>query len=100
VAAHAKFYGKRQTRLLALLTMGESLAAAARAVNVSCNTVNRHRRADPVFAEAVRAAREQRVPELVVEVPDWRVIAAQLEREHPERWALPGGDPFDFDPQA
>jgi hypothetical protein len=63
-------------------------------------TVNRHRRADPVFAEAVRAARAQRVPELVpVEPPDWRVIAAQLEREHPEHWKLPGdGDPFNFGP--
>jgi hypothetical protein len=98
-----KLKGKREQRLLALLAFGESLTAACRAVGVSTVTVNRHRRADPAFAELVRDARESRASgTLEIELPDWRVVAAQLEAEHPARWALPGGagDPLDFDPLA
>jgi hypothetical protein len=99
VPAHAKLRGRRETRLLALLSLGEPLAAACRAVGVAPATVNRHRRADPAFAELVRAAREFGAPALIAD-PDWREIAAQLQAEDPARWAPPGDafDAFDFDP--
>jgi len=40
-------------------------------------TVQRHMRADPQFREAVRACREQRVPDAMVALaePDWRAHA-------------------------
>jgi hypothetical protein len=103
VAAHLKLTGRREQRLLALLSLGESLTAACRAIGVSTVTVNRHRRADPSFAELLRDARSRRASStLEIELPDWRVVARQLEAEHPTRWALPGGasDAFDFDPLA
>jgi hypothetical protein len=93
--APPKLTGDRERRLLTLLTIGEPLEAACRAINVSSTSVRKRARRDPEFAERVAAARERRAPTLVQ--PDWREIAAQLEAEHPERWALPddGGDPFD-----
>jgi hypothetical protein len=99
-----KLKGSRERRLLALLTFGESLTAASRAVGVTTTTVNRHRRADPAFAERLSAARENRAPDpLPIEPTNWREVAAQLEAENPERWASPG-DPLDafrdFDPLA
>jgi hypothetical protein len=104
--APMKLRGKRERRLLALLAFGESLSAASRAIGVSTRTVKRHRRADPVFDEAVRAARENRVPAFVpIEPMDWREVARRLEASDPLRWAL-RGDPldafaaFDFDPLA
>jgi len=90
VPAQLKLRGDRERRLLALLGIGEPLAAACRAVGVTTQTVNRHRRADPAFAERLAAARERRPPAPVeLEPLDWREVAAQLERENPLRWALP-----------
>jgi hypothetical protein len=66
--------------------------------------IYRSARANQLFAERLSAAREQQVSTMVDTEPlDWRDAAARLEREHPERWALPddAGDPldaFDFDP--
>jgi hypothetical protein len=101
--APVKLKGRREARLLALLSLGEPLTAACRAVGVAPMTVRRHARADPALAELVRAAREQRDPDpFAVPLPDCGEIAAQLEAEHPLRWAPPGGgagdvdDPFDF----
>jgi hypothetical protein len=68
----------RKRRLLALLTLGEPLSAACRAVGVTTVTVNRHRRQDPVFVPL-----------------DWRSAAEFLEHEFPEQWALPEM-PFDL----
>jgi transposase len=97
--AHATLTRKRERRALALIGGGASVAEASRAIEVSRSTFYRRVRSDPLFAELLRAAREQRAPDPVpVEPPDWREIARQLEREHPEHWALP--DPFDFDPLA
>jgi hypothetical protein len=76
---------RRETRLLALLTLGEGVAAACRAVGISRMTVYRHARSDPSFANRLRAAREHRA---AVE-DDWHLAAAFLEHEYPERWALP-----------
>jgi hypothetical protein len=83
----------RKRRLLALLTLGEPLSAACRAVGVTTVTVNRHRRQDPVFAERLSAARANRVPAFVP--LDWRSAAEFLEHEFPEQWALPEM-PFDL----
>jgi hypothetical protein len=93
VPAQLKLRGDRERRLLALLALGEPLAAACGAVGVTTQTVNRHRRADSEFAERLAAARERRAPAPVE--PDWREIAEQVERENPLRWALP--DPFGID---
>ena len=88
--APAKFTPRRERRPLPLIGAGASVAEAARAVEISRQVLYRHARADPVFAELLRAAREQRDPDpFAVEPPDWREIAAQLELEHPDRWALP-----------
>jgi hypothetical protein len=102
VSARPKLTASRETRLLALLTFGESFEASCRAINVSSTAIRKRASRDPAFAERLRAARENRVPALVP-VEDWRVVAARLEREYPEHWKLPEGDPFDafeFDPQA
>jgi len=66
---------------------------------VSSTAVRTHAQRHPAFAERLRADRENRSPALTpVEPFDWRVAAEQLERDYPERWAVP--EPFDFDPQA
>jgi hypothetical protein len=108
-----KLRGRRRQRLLAALARGETLTAACRCVDITTQTVNRHRRQDAVFAEAVRAACEQRAPTFVAPEPfDWRTAAMHLERSDPLHWALgddsgdafdsrvrsDSGDAFDFDP--
>jgi hypothetical protein len=106
MAARPKLTASRETRLLALLTLGESFEASCRAINVSSTGVRAHAQRHPVFAERLQAAREHRVPDLAtVELPDWRDVAAQLEADYPEHWTLPDGskpsyDSFDFDPLA
>src|SRR5262249_27157262 len=86
--AHVKLRGRRERRLLALLSFGDAWPAACGAVDIAPQTVTRRRRADPIFAEAVRVARANRAGAIAPELPDWRVIAAQLEAEYPERWSL------------
>jgi hypothetical protein len=97
MAARPKLTASRKTRLLALLAFGESFKASCRAINVSSTAVRTHAQRHPAFAELLRAARENRSPALTpVEPLHWRDAAAQLERDFPERWALPDdlGDPF------
>jgi Helix-turn-helix domain of resolvase len=83
MAAHLKLKGSRERRLLRLIENGEPVAAACRAVEVSRQTVYRHARTDPMFAERLAVARARPAP---VE-EDWRVIAERLEREYPRHWA-------------
>jgi hypothetical protein len=96
VPAHPKLTGDRERRLLALLTLGEPLEAACRAVLVSATAVRQRARRDPAFAERVAAARERRAPTLVPVVPldDLNDFAAQLEAE-----TLPDFD-LNLDPLA
>lgn len=86
MAAHPKLTAGRETRLLALLTLGEPLEAACRAIRVSSTAVRKRAARDPAFAQRLRAVRErpERDP---LAVSDWRVVAAQLESEYPEHWA-------------
>jgi hypothetical protein len=106
MAAPAKLTRRRENRLLELIATGVTLAEASRAIEVSRKTIYKHARADAVFAELLRDARESRASTMVeTELPDWRAIARQLEAEHPERWSLPDDGativpPFDFDPLA
>ncbi len=83
MAARLRLTPSRAQRLVALVEFGEPLASAARAVGVSRQTVYRHRRQDPAFAARLDAARG---PGGEVVALDWEVIAAQLERDYPERW--------------
>ncbi len=83
MAAARKLIGLRERRLLAILTLGEPLEAACRAVEVSSTAVRNRASRDRAFAERVRAARERQPA-----VDDWRVLAARLESEFPEHWAL------------
>jgi hypothetical protein len=79
-----------------LIGAGATISEAARAVQVARQTVYRRAAEDLAFAHRLDLARV-RVPG-PPPVDDWRVIARQLETEHPEDWALPGvGDTFDFD---
>ena len=89
--APAKFTPRRERRLLALIEGGATIAEASRAVEISRQALYDRTRADVFFAERLRAARESRAPALAgeTELPDWREAAEQLEREYPERWALP-----------
>jgi hypothetical protein len=104
MAAHPKLAGDRERRLLALLTIGEPLEAACRAVLVSATAVRQRARRDPAFAQRVSAARERRPAAVTpIGVTDWREIAAQFDRENPLRSTSPiddASDPFDgeFDP--
>jgi hypothetical protein len=93
VPAHPKITGDRERRLLALLTIGEPLDAACRAVLVSSTAVRKHARRDAEFAERLAAARQRRAPALVL-IDPLDDFAAQLERD-----ALPD-PPFDFDATA
>jgi hypothetical protein len=63
MSAPAKFTPRRERRLLALIGAGASVAEAARAVEISRQVLYRHARADPAFAELLRAARERRDPD-------------------------------------
>jgi hypothetical protein len=92
MAAQPKLTRGRETRLLGLLTFGESLEAACRAVQVSSTAVRKRADRDPIFAERLRVARAGHPAP--VELRDWRDIAAQLEREHPLRWGPPR-DPWE-----
>lgn len=83
MAAHPKLTYRRETRLLALLVFGEPLECACRAIGVSSTAVRKRMARDRAFAERVQVARSHRR-----EPDDWRELAAQLEAEHPERWAL------------
>ena len=96
VAARPRLTYARETRLLALLTLGEPVAAACRAVGISRQTVYRHARADSAFAERLRAVREHRPPPAAV--LNWTEAAHQLERDFPERWAPlpPLPDPWEL----
>ena len=96
MAAPPKLTGSRETRLLGLLTYGESLEAACRAIRVSSTAVRKRAARDPAFAERLRAVREHRPARAPSD--DWRAAARMLEDLYPERWALP--DPFDFDGAA
>jgi hypothetical protein len=88
--AHAKLTYGREIRLLTLLVFGEPLEAACRAVRVSSTAVRKKAARDRGFAERLKAARENRPPTpSPVESLDWRQVAAQLERENRELWALP-----------
>jgi hypothetical protein len=93
---------RRERRFLALIEGGATISEASRAAQVSRTTIYRRAEADPAFAELLNAAREHRAPDpLPIEPFDWREVATQLETDHPEHWALPGGEPFaefDFDP--
>jgi Homeodomain-like domain len=71
VAARRRLTGDRRRRLLALVELGEPVAAACRAVGVSRQTIYRHRRRDPVFAERMAAG-------------GWRLAAARERR--PADW--------------
>jgi hypothetical protein len=94
VAAPAKLTFRKETRLLTLLTLGESLEASCRAIDVSSTAIRKRMNRDPVFAHRVKVARENRPPEDPPEDPlDWRRVAEQLERENAELWGPP---PFDF----
>jgi hypothetical protein len=94
MAAQPKLTAGRETRLLGLLAFGEPLEAACRAIGVSSTAARKRARRDPAFSERLCAARESRVPlSAPVEPADWRAMAEELEREYPERWALP--DPWE-----
>jgi hypothetical protein len=103
VAAHAKITFRRETRLLAMLVLGERLEAAARAIDVSTTAIRKRASRDPVFAERLRMARADHparskggvLPMPPPEVEHWTEIAARLERSHPEHWALPGPGKLD-----
>jgi hypothetical protein len=103
VAAHAKLTYARETRLLALLTFGESLEASCRAIDISSTAIRKRMQRDPAFAQRLTVAREHRVHanSTTVEI-DWREAAARLEASDPLHWALPGNgaDAFNFDPPA
>lgn len=88
VAAHPKLTYRRETRLLALLVFGEPLECACRAIGISSTAIRKRMARDVVFAERVRAAREHRAVPALATAYDWRAVAAQLEAEHPDRWAL------------
>jgi hypothetical protein len=99
MAARPKLTYARETRLLALLVFGETFEASCRAIGISSTAVRKRANRDPSFAERLQAAREHRAPAPAqLEPLDWREAAAQLEREHPERWALP--DPFGIGAQG
>jgi hypothetical protein len=90
MAAHAKLTYGGENRLLMLLVFGEPLEAACRAVRVSSTAVRKKAARDPAFAHRLKVAQENQPPTLgPVEPPDWGEIAAQLERENRELWALP-----------
>jgi hypothetical protein len=86
---------RRERRFLVLIEAGATISEAARAVQVSRQTVYGRAAEDLAFAHRLELARV-RLPG-PPPVDDWRVIARQLETEHPQDWALPGdaGDPFD-----
>jgi hypothetical protein len=105
VPAPAKFTRRRERRLLALIEAGATIAEASRAVEISRQALYDRTRADVFFAERLRDAREQRTSALVpIEPLDWRVVARQLEAEHPQRWSLRDDDDddpfaaFEYDP--
>jgi hypothetical protein len=105
--ARVQLTRRRERRLLKLIECGATVAEACRAVEITRKTIYRHARADMIFAERLRAARERRQSPLSAEsaLAGWREIAARLEREYPERWASFDGstasfDAFDFDPLA
>ncbi len=87
MANRLKLTPRRQNRLVKLMAGGATLAEAARACRLSREAVYKHARTDSAFAARLAAARA-RGP-APVPVADWRAIAEQLERAHPERWGLP-----------
>lgn len=72
-----------ETRVLAILVLGEPLEAPCRGVNVSSTAVRKRAARDPAFAERLRAAREHGLS------VDGQVAAGFLEPEHSDRRALP-----------
>lgn len=98
MAAQSKLTAGRETRLLAVLGLGESLEAACRCVGVSSTAVRKRAHHDPAFAERLRAARAG-APDAVVtsQALDWRVIAERLEHQDPLHWGPP---PDEFDGAA
>lgn len=97
VSTPVKLTGRRESRFLALLQMGVTVAEACRAVGVSRQTVYRHAHENAGFGVRLASARIiGRAPVSAVGArisdPDglnWQMAAAQLERDFPERWALP-----------
>lgn len=92
--ARPKLTRSRRQRLFAILALGESFEAAARAIGVSTNAIRERAAREPIFAAELQAARA-RVPRdpLAAHVdplaPDWMQAALMLESEYPERWGLP-----------
>lgn len=85
--------------LVAQLAGGAGLAEAARACGVGTRTLRTWRRRawSPRAADAPYVDLEKRIlralPKGAAEAPpSWEEAAAALEREHPERWALPDLD--------
>jgi hypothetical protein len=92
MAQRPKLTADRQDRLIAILGLGESLEAACRAVEVSTTAVRKCAQRGPLFAARLEAARERGRG---ATADDWELVARVLERQHPERWALPNV-PLDF----
>jgi hypothetical protein len=98
MAAKPKLTYGRETRLFALLVLGESFEAACRAIDISSTAIRRRAARDSEFAERLQAARENRPADLSsLEPPHWSEIAAQIEREHREDWVPP---PLDLGGEA
>jgi hypothetical protein len=90
VAAPVKLTFRKETRLLTLLTLGESLEASSRAINVSSTAIRKRMHRDAAFAHRVQAARENRPPE----PPTLEELTEELGRENPGEWSFP--NPFDL----
>jgi hypothetical protein len=95
MAAHPKLTYRRETRLLALLTFGETFEASCRAIGISSTAVRKRAHRDPAFARRLRAVREHRAVRAdrvatSTPAPDWHALAAQ--QDDPELWTLP--DPW------
>ena len=87
MAAHAKLTAQRQDRLIAIVALGESLEAAARAVGVSTTAIRKLAARDAIFSARLQAAREHGRGDAAVD--EWQLAAEALERQYPARWALP-----------
>jgi hypothetical protein len=86
--AHLKLTPRRQKKLLQIIELGLSFAAACRAVDVTAQAVRKRAACDPTFAAQLRAARAIGAAERG-DPSDWRVAAGVLETEWPDAWALP-----------
>jgi hypothetical protein len=95
MAARPKLTYRRETRLLALLVLGERFEPSCRAIGVSSTAVRKRAHRDAAFAQRLKTARAHRAARAdevatLTPAPDWHALAAQ--QEDPELWTLP--DPW------